>query len=305
MDPVWPPDVVVFERGWLSSNNVLMQGEGTTALVDSGYCTHAEQTVALVAATLHGRPLDLLLATHTHSDHCGGHAAMQARYPEAHTLVPQGQYQAVLHWDAVALGHSPTGQQCPPFRPHAALRPGSELPLGQRVWQVHAAPGHEAHAVLLFEPQSRVLVSGDALWQQGFGVVFPELDGIHAFDDVATTLDLIERLQPHWVIPGHGPVFTQVPTVIAHARQRLHRFVHDPEQHRHYAAKVLLKFKLLECGCLPMDALVAWACSTAYMQQLVRGDGAPTGADAVHALVRDLERSGAARVQGGVVFDGE
>ncbi len=27
----------VFERGWLSSNNVLIQGDGPSALVDSGY----------------------------------------------------------------------------------------------------------------------------------------------------------------------------------------------------------------------------------------------------------------------------
>ena len=43
-----PPGVQVLERGWLSSNNVLFLGAHSTALVDSGYCAHAEQTVALV-----------------------------------------------------------------------------------------------------------------------------------------------------------------------------------------------------------------------------------------------------------------
>ena len=62
--------VTVFERGWLSSNNVLVQGEASTALVDSGYCTHATQTLALVQEALKQRPLDLLLNTHLHSDHC-------------------------------------------------------------------------------------------------------------------------------------------------------------------------------------------------------------------------------------------
>ena len=52
-----PPGVQVFERGWLSSNNVLFLGAQSTALVDSGYCAHAEQTLALVAAALRGRPL--------------------------------------------------------------------------------------------------------------------------------------------------------------------------------------------------------------------------------------------------------
>ena len=41
----------VFERGWLSSNNVLFTGDAP-ALVDSGYVTHAPQTLALVRHAL-------------------------------------------------------------------------------------------------------------------------------------------------------------------------------------------------------------------------------------------------------------
>lgn len=36
-----PPSIHVFERGWLSSNNILCIGREDTALVDSGYATHA------------------------------------------------------------------------------------------------------------------------------------------------------------------------------------------------------------------------------------------------------------------------
>ncbi len=49
-----PPGVQVLERDWLSSNRVLFLGAQSTALVDSGYCAHAEQTLELAAA-LHGR----------------------------------------------------------------------------------------------------------------------------------------------------------------------------------------------------------------------------------------------------------
>src|SRR5207237_217473 len=75
-----PPTLRVFERGWLSSNNVLFLGREETALVDSGYATHAEQTVALVTHALGGRTLDRLVNTHLHSDHCGGNAALQATF---------------------------------------------------------------------------------------------------------------------------------------------------------------------------------------------------------------------------------
>ena len=90
------------------------------------------------------------------------------------------------NWDPVALTYVPTGQQCPRFQDSTALlEPGSELSLGDRHWQVHAAPGHDPHSVILFEPQSRTLISADALWENGFGVVFQELEGEQAFDEVA------------------------------------------------------------------------------------------------------------------------
>ena len=75
------------------------------------------------------------------------------------------------------------------------------LTLANLTWQVHAAPGHDPHSVVLFQPDHRLLISADALWENGFGVVFPELDGEDAFDEVGATLDLIERLAPLTVIP--------------------------------------------------------------------------------------------------------
>ena len=49
-----PSGVTVFERGWLSANNILLLGGAGATLVDSGYCTHAAQTVALVESALGG-----------------------------------------------------------------------------------------------------------------------------------------------------------------------------------------------------------------------------------------------------------
>ena len=56
-----PAGITVFERGWLSSNNILICGKQSTALIDSGYNTHATQTQLLVEQGLGGRPLDVLV----------------------------------------------------------------------------------------------------------------------------------------------------------------------------------------------------------------------------------------------------
>lgn len=305
-DLLWP-EITVLERGWLSANNYLFQAPdsaGGAALVDTGYCTHASQTVALVQAALGTQPLARILNTHLHSDHCGGNAALQAAYPQAQTLIAPGPLQHVRQWDADALSYTPTGQECPPFRADGVLQPGSEVLLGGRPWQVHAAPGHDPHSVILFEPVRRLLISADALWEHGFGVVFPEIEGIHAFAEVGATLDVIEALQPAVVLPGHGALFTGVPAALQEARRKLAGFVADPLKHARYAAKVLLKYKLLEWQQIAVADAAAWAQATPYFRTLhARYFGDTAFAGWVQTLLAELERAGAAEVQDGVLHN--
>jgi len=297
--PTLPLGITVFERGWLSSNSILISGRESCALIDSGYGTHAGQTLSLVEAALANRPLDLLHNTHLHSDHCGGNAALQNAYPELVTLIPPGLSEHVRHWDPHALSFSLTGQSSPRFGFDALLLPGTEIRLGDLMWQVHAAPGHDPHSVILFEPASRVLVSADALWERGFGVVFPELEGLDAFDAVGKTIDLIESLAPATVIPGHGPAFASIEASIASARARLDSFVTEPAKHITYAAKVLLKFKLLEAQRMELPAFIAWARATPYFL-LIYSTHFPEFdfAQWVEHMIGDLVRSGAATRDG-------
>jgi glyoxylase-like metal-dependent hydrolase (beta-lactamase superfamily II) len=290
-----PPGIVVLERGWLSSNNVVLRGAEEAAVVDSGYWTHGEQTTGLVMAATEGLPVRTLVNTHLHSDHCGGNAALQDRLPQLQTLIPPGLSEAVRHWDPVALTYEPTGQHCPQFRIDGVLSAGSSIRLGERDWQVHAAPGHDPHSVVLFEPVSRTLISADALWENGFGVVFPELEGDHAFAEVGATLARIEALAPLVVIPGHGPVFADVGTALERARSRLDAFVANPARHATHAAKVLLKFRLLEVQRVNLSDFLAWAERTRYFQ-LVRQRWFPEIGTSqwTKSLIDDLVRSGAA-----------
>jgi len=298
-----PPGVTVFERGWLSSNNILFDDGTVAALVDSGYATHAPQTVELVRRALDGRPLDLLVNTHLHSDHCGGNAALQAAYAGLMTLIPPGLADAVTRWDTSALTYAPTGQWCDRFRFDGLLRPGGGIRLAGRTWEVHAAPGHDPHSVILFERHSRTLISADALWENGFGVVFPELEGVAAFDEVSATLDAIESLAPLWVIPGHGRVFGGdtgvVAAAVARARTRLDSFATDPARHAAHAAKVLLKFKLLELQEISLTDFREWALATPYFGLVGRRYFADRDrAEWLTSLLADLVRSGAAATNG-------
>lgn len=254
-------DVTVLERGWLSANNIVLHGapaEGAT-VVDTGYVSHAEQTVALLKHALRpGESLVRIVNTHLHSDHCGGNAALKRAHPAARTVIPPGQAEAVSRWDEDVLSYRPTGQRCDRFAHDALLQPGQTLAVGERSWQAHAAPGHDPHSLIFFDAAHRVLISADALWEHGFGVVFPELDGANAFEEVAQVLDLIERLNPALVIPGHGAPFTDVSGALQRARARLAVFRADPAKHAKHGAKVLVKYHFLEVQAEAHDAFHAW-----------------------------------------------
>ncbi|HEX5343085.1 MAG TPA: MBL fold metallo-hydrolase [Duganella sp.] len=292
-----PDSIQVFERGWLSSNNIMLLGRHDTAIIDTGYVSHAPQTLELVRHALHGRHLDQIINTHLHSDHCGGNAILQAHFG-CQTSIPVAEADKVRHWDVEALSFKATGQRCDRFTFDATVAPGDVLKLADLEWQALAAPGHDPHSLIFYCAQEKVLVSADALWENGFGVIFPELDGKSGFAEERATLDLIVGLDVKVVIPGHGAPFTDVAGAVARARSRLDYLAADPVRNAQNALKVLLKFLLLERQRIPLADVpvlltsmpVFAAANTNFLKQ--------SPEDLGKWAVEQLVRSSAARVEG-------
>ena len=299
------PGLTVFQRGWLSSNNVLLDaGDEGAVLIDSSHTVHAEQTLALVRHALEGRPLARVINTHLHSDHCGGNATLQRAFG-CRLVTPAGNHQAARDWDEGVLSYQATGQVCERFTPDEALQPGSTLAIGRRRWQVLGTPGHDPHAVVLFDAEDGVLISADTLWENGFGVIFPELDGVAAFGDQADVLDLIESLRPRWEIPGHGAPFGDVADALARARQRLAGFRADPWRHHRHAMRVLVKYHLMEVGRLSWADYAAWFRVSGLSATVWHLLGEPEGSLTAwgERLARDLVAAGALGADEQGLFD--
>lgn len=246
-----PASLLVLERGWLSANNILcLEGENAT-LVDSGYVTHAAQTVELVGHALDGRRLKRLFNTHSHSDHIGGNAALQARFG-CEVIVPAGLHAVIADWDENALLLSPLGQQSARFQHDSLIAAGSEIEMGGLTWQMLAVPGHDMEALGFYNPEQRILISGDALWENGFGVLFPELLGeADGLASTRATLEMLARLPIDTVIPGHGAPFVAVDAAFERAFRRLDMFAADIDKLAWHAIKVIVSFAMLERQRIP------------------------------------------------------
>ena len=290
----------VFERGWLSSNNILFVGEHETALVDTGYLTHSAQTLAMVRHVLGERRLDRIVNTHLHSDHCGGNALLQRHYG-CRTTIPAAEADKVRNWNVDSLSYEFTGQQCERFGFDDTLQPGDLLTLGGLEWHALAAPGHDPHSLVYFCAAQGILISADALWEDGFGVIFPELEGESGFAETGATLELIRSLGARYVIPGHGAPFADVEGALARAQARLDYLAADPVRNAQNGVKVMLKFLLLERQQMTLadvermfDAIPLLARAR---QRFLKQDAAELAQWAVQSLLR----AGAARLDGSVL----
>ena len=93
------------------------------------------------------------------------------------------------------------------------------LAAGGRRWQVHVTPGHSVGHVSLYDPEERVLLSGDHLLAciTPNPVLEPDPDSVEgrrrSLVEYLASLDRFIRIDPLLVLPGHGPRFQDVPTL--------------------------------------------------------------------------------------------
>jgi glyoxylase-like metal-dependent hydrolase (beta-lactamase superfamily II) len=299
-----PPSLRVLQRDWLSSNNIVfLDDEREATVVDSGYVTHREQTVGLVRHSIGARRLTRLVNTHCHSDHIGGNAAL-ARAFGCSVSIPQGEVENVRAWDEEALHLASFGQRCERFEFDSTVLPGAVLNMGGIGWQAISAPGHDMDALVFFAPEERVLISGDALWEDGFGVLFPELFGEPGLAATRGTLDTIAALKPRVVIPGHGKVFDEVDAALERAYRRLEAFERDPEKLARNAFRVLVVFHILDRQAVTLEQVATMLQNASFFAALNERSYRLAPAALAEKLVNDLLGTGVLRLDEGMVRPG-
>jgi glyoxylase-like metal-dependent hydrolase (beta-lactamase superfamily II) len=301
---ILPPNLQVIERGWLSANQVYLWSDSFLDVIDSGFCSHQAQTVELLklrVQSLTDISPRFLINTHLHSDHCGGNAALIHDF-NFRLLVPSAEFDAVQDWDEHQLGFSELGQPCPEFNAFGTYEPNTLMTLGNLDWEIHQAPGHEDQAQLLFNPEYQILISGDALWEKGFGALFPMQHGLPNFEGAFLTLELIAQLQPKIVIPGHGSIFQQVSPAIHFAQERLNYLSKNPERNLIHVVNVLLKFKILEWQECHLDDALMWFENTPMLIKIAHSLQQPIS-DLFELSINSLVKSKAIAIRNQSLFN--
>ncbi len=303
--PTLPPQMHVFVRDWLSANHVVLRSDAGCVVVDSGYDKHVPLMLALIASRmgLDGRPLAKLVNTHCHSDHVGGNAALRRAYG-CTIAVPAGEAPLIDAWDERALLYEYADQRAERFTVDEILVPGSTHTWGDIEWRALAAPGHAMGALVFFNDEHRILISGDALWQNGYGIVMPpELDP-GALPATRATLEMIATLDVRCVIPGHGEPFTDVDAALDRAFARTAAFEVDPMRTVRHVLKALLVFSLLDRERMPLASLPLYVERVGVYREFnarfLRLDPATLAAK----LVAELEVAGAVHRAGGWLIPG-
>jgi glyoxylase-like metal-dependent hydrolase (beta-lactamase superfamily II) len=213
----------------------LADGEGFV-LVDTGMhqpdsLPHLERALEMCGLRL--RDARLVVCTHAHSDHYGQAASVVQRagcelwmHPDhKHMLRMAEGPQAMLARRLEVARQS--GVPAEPLRAYAAERnsrgtgiagviepdrallPGVVVPSDLGGWTVHETPGHAPSHVCLFQPERRLLISGDHL----LGRISLYFDYGYTPDPVGeflSSLGVVEKLGARLCLPGHGRTFADV-----------------------------------------------------------------------------------------------
>jgi len=300
MAALLPRQIHVFVRDWLSANNILLKSHDGHVLIDTGYVRHAPFTLTLLRSPrgLGDEPLAKIVNTHCHSDHIGGNATIQRAYG-CPIALPEGEAPLIERWDTKALWLDYADQRTDRFAVDEILCAGTTQIWGGLEWRAIQAPGHDMGALVFFNPEYRILISGDALWENGYGLVMPRAIDPAAVPATRATLNLIAALKARIVIPGHGEVFTDVAPALERAYARTTAFEADDARVARHALKVLLTFRLLDCQRMPLADLPAYVERVGMFRDLNAACLGLAPDELAQLLVRELVRAGAAAVQDG------
>jgi hydroxyacylglutathione hydrolase len=179
----------------------LIKGSTKNVLIDAGMAAHfrkLENGLEEVGLTV--RDINLIILTHEHFDHIGA----AALFPDTTLIAAHG-----LAANKIQLQHEFVMYKkyfdvpVKAFRADIWIQGDTLFDMGNyRLRAIHT-PGHSSGCICLYEPDHRLLFTGDTIFSNGI------LSGILASGSISDYVNSIERLKDLRVdalYPGHGNI---------------------------------------------------------------------------------------------------
>jgi glyoxylase-like metal-dependent hydrolase (beta-lactamase superfamily II) len=219
--------VVLFDTGYHTPEGVPSGAQAG----EPGSIEQLERALGMCGLSI--EDVRLVVCTHAHSDHYGQAATIVERAGCELWMHPKYEHMSAHVEDPAAalerrievarqsgVPEEPLRRFAEERKDHesgisAVIAPDRELLPGVIVhtdlgpWTVHETPGHAPSHVCLFQPERRLMVSGDHL----LGRISLFFDFGYSPDPVGefvSSLAVVERLGARLCLPGHGRTFTDV-----------------------------------------------------------------------------------------------
>ena len=222
-------DLYFIERGYLNANHFVYRSE-QPVLIDTGYTSDFDITERLIEDI--GVKLSqtrLIISTHTHGDHIGGNRIIQDRSGCDIALHKVGKYFMDTQ-DDWATWWRYFGHKVDFFNCTKALDDEEMIHIGPNEFQVIHTPGHASDGIALYNRKAKVLISGDALWEDDIPTITMRIEGSTCLLDLLTSLEKLESLDVETVYPGHGRPFTGFKEAISKSKRKARDFLNHKEK---------------------------------------------------------------------------
>jgi glyoxylase-like metal-dependent hydrolase (beta-lactamase superfamily II) len=219
-------------------NVYLVRGDDGWLLVDTGWNTPAAFAAlekGLEEAGASVKDITQILVTHTHPDHYGlagrimklsgarllmhetERGFIEPMYVRREDLLRQTEAMlaanGVPHDDMVSMQDAMPGLEgyVTPAYPDVILHGGETITAGDFTFRVIWTPGHSSGHICLYEPEQKVLLSGDHI----LPTITPNIS-VHPLSianplgKYIASLEELSRLDARLVLPGHDEPFTHL-----------------------------------------------------------------------------------------------
>ncbi|KAG0724140.1 Endoribonuclease LACTB2 [Chionoecetes opilio] len=204
----------------LQGTNTYLIGSGDKrVLLDVGETSNTEYITSLVSVLRqHNTTIDKIVISHWHPDHIGGLSDVLKCLPDCSSS--HGQTEFYVYRASGCVQDSKTDKEDDPLPDQTSFIPlkhHDEIRTEGATLRIHHTPGHTTDHAVLELLEEKAVFSGDCVLGEGTAV----------FEDLQTymaSLQLLVKLCPSIVYPGHGPTVeepvTKIQYYIDHRNQR-------------------------------------------------------------------------------------